>query len=391
MRLSLGASDMLMNDLRCLKFSNIQQENFRVLPSMSPPGTTSQPWSTQQSIMAPPSRLGSGGSASHQRSPQSQMTSNSRGGHNLDTTLFQPPRPGSSAPASVGLSGSSHINAASTSASASSNHGVSIPGSNSMSGALSVSALGGPSSNSSSNNASNAPESAVTVTGPPTGGSSVPSGVSPSGESQSSYDSANRPKHGESSSTGSGSNKRRRKGASGSHHHHHHHHDEEDNRIVDPETLAAQKLRNPVDALNLLVLAADSRKDPTARKEKGDGTSPESVHPDGHGTADGEGKAGVGSGEAGQGAMSNKLNPDGTVARVRFNSEPVSSSDESSAPAAPFQLSDFPLVKRAIVNTLELVYYVNLFFSKVHHIFPMVPYHRIPTTEAQLTAFARGE
>jgi len=56
----------------------------------------------------------------------------------------------------------------------------------------------------------------------------------------------------------------------------------------------------------------------------------------------------------------------------------------------PFQLSDFPLVKMNIVTTLELIYFVNLFFAKIHHIFPIVPHHRVPQTEAQLTSFARG-
>lgn len=59
--------------------------------------------------------------------------------------------------------------------------------------------------------------------------------------------------------------------------------------------------------------------------------------------------------------------------------------------AAPYQLSDFPLVKRGVLNTIEVFYYVNLFFTKLHPIFPLVPHHRIPRTEAQLTAFAKGK
>ena len=58
--------------------------------------------------------------------------------------------------------------------------------------------------------------------------------------------------------------------------------------------------------------------------------------------------------------------------------------------STPYQLSDFPLVKRGVLNTIEVFYYVNLFFTKLHPIFPLVPHHRIPRTEAQLTAFAKG-
>lgn len=65
--------------------------------------------------------------------------------------------------------------------------------------------------------------------------------------------------------------------------------------------------------------------------------------------------------------------------------------ESGSATPPPFALSDFPLVKRGIVTTIELIYFVNLFFAKIHHIFPIVPHHRIPTTEASLTAFARGK
>lgn len=159
--------------------------------------------------------------------------------------------------------------------------------------------------------------------------------VSPSGDSHSSYDSSHRK-------------------------HKHRHGNADENRIVDPDELASAKLRNPVDALNLLVLAADSR------KEKGQsGTTPE----------------GYGDGE--NATMREGDEPNKTKNGVRFRSASASS-------AAPFVLADFPLVQRGVISTLELIYFVNLFFAKIHHIFPIVPQHRIPTTEAELTAFARG-
>lgn len=172
--------------------------------------------------------------------------------------------------------------------------------------------------------------------------------VSPSGESQSSYDSNHR--------------KSKR------------HHTGDDSRIADPEILAAAKLRNPVDALDLLIQAADTR---VKGEGKGSMTSPEGAdghhhHHNHHGHHEG-------------GDTSMRGDGDGTLDK---NHDDVES---RSASPPPFTLADFPLVKRGIVSTIELIYFVNLFFNKIHHIFPIVPHHRIPTTEASLTAFARGE
>ena len=172
---------------------------------------------------------------------------------------------------------------------------------------------------------------------PPLAASAVPGSmstsiVSPSGDSAASLDSANR----------------RLKHRAG-----------EDARPVDPDELASAKLRNPVDALNLLVLAAD------AGKDKGQaGTSPE-----GHGDGD---------------ATMSRPSDD------QHDGKGLRRGSASPSPAPPFTLADFALVKRGVISTLELIYFVNLFFAKIHHIFPMVPQHRIPTTEAELTAFARG-
>lgn len=184
---------------------------------------------------------------------------------------------------------------------------------------------------------------------PATGNTTI---VSPSGESQSSYDSANRPR----------SSKRHGGG-------------DESSRIADPEILAAAKLRNPVDALDLLIQAADTR-------GKGDGkgsmASPEGAdghhhhHHHNHGYHEG-------------GETSMKGDGDNVLDK-NYNMN-----DSRSATPPPFTLADFPLVKRGVISTIELIYFVNLFFDKIHHIFPIVPHHRIPTTEASLTAFARGK
>ena len=126
-------------------------------------------------------------------------------------------------------------------------------------------------------------------------------------------------------------------------------------------TLAAAKLHNPVDALNLLVLAADRTE---TRKNE------EAVPSDRRHSREG-GKATImGSNEA------------------RGAQWPRATSASVSSPL--YTLADFPLVQRKIINEMELSYFINLFFSKIHHIFPIVPYKRIPTNEAELIAFARG-
>lgn len=170
--------------------------------------------------------------------------------------------------------------------------------------------------------------------------------VSPSGESHSSYDSTHRSK-----------SKR--------------HHTGDEARIADPEILAAAKLRNPVDALDLLIQAADTR---VKGEGKGTMTSPEGVDGHHHHHHHHEG-----------GDASMRGDGDGTLDKNYIDTE------SRSVSPPPFTLADFPLVKRGIVTTIELIYFVNLFFNKIHHIFPIVPHHRIPTTEASLTAFARGE
>lgn len=133
------------------------------------------------------------------------------------------------------------------------------------------------------------------------------------------------------------------------------------------EELAAANLRNPVDAMSLLVMAAGERKGAGAGKSKRKKSNT------------GESSLAQLAGKVGDG---DETGSSGSRADEDGNDAP--SSD-------PYQLSDFPLVKRGVLNTIEVFYYVNLFFTKLHPIFPLVPHHRIPRTEAQLTAFAKGE
>ena len=126
-------------------------------------------------------------------------------------------------------------------------------------------------------------------------------------------------------------------------------------------TLAAAKLHNPVDALNLLVLAADR----TETRKNEEGVSSDHRH-------------------SREGGKATIMDSD----RARGSQWPRSTSASVSLPL--YSLAEFPLVQRKIINELELSYFINLFFSKIHHIFPIVPYRRIPTNEAELIAFARG-
>lgn len=132
------------------------------------------------------------------------------------------------------------------------------------------------------------------------------------------------------------------------------------------EELAAANLRNPVDAMSLLVMAAGEGKGVNAQKGK---------H---HKLNNGEQSNRHLTGKAADG---DETGSSGSRADEDGNDMPAS---------PPYQLSDFPLVKRGVLNTIEVFYYVNLFFTKLHPIFPLVPHHRIPRTEAQLTAFAKS-
>ncbi|KAK4702747.1 hypothetical protein P7C70_g3474, partial [Phenoliferia sp. Uapishka_3] len=138
---------------------------------------------------------------------------------------------------------------------------------------------------------------------------------------------------------------------------------------VDAETLAAASLRNPVDALDLLVLAAD-RGVMESEGEKGD---------------QGENKNGDQLKERnGEGEMREASN--GKKRKVGERS-PAPKSTEPKAPT----LADFPLVKKGVVTTKKLCELVDVFFSRCHFIFPIIPYQRVPRTEEQLAKFAHEE
>lgn len=154
-----------------------------------------------------------------------------------------------------------------------------------------------------------------------------------------------------------------------------------DDEATNPETLAAANLRNPVDALNLLVLAAGERK-------PGQGDSPgtgRERHPEDAFMNDDDRDQPDGSGRAASAA-------DRALRESTHGGTLHAGSPERLTPSPPpYTLMDFPLVQRGIVTSIEIFYFFNLFFTKMHHIFPVVPHYRIPRTEAQLTAFTKGE
>ncbi|KAI5481636.1 hypothetical protein MNV49_002862 [Pseudohyphozyma bogoriensis] len=57
----------------------------------------------------------------------------------------------------------------------------------------------------------------------------------------------------------------------------------------------------------------------------------------------------------------------------------------------PPTCEDFPLVKKGILTVTKLKELVDMFFSKVHFIFPIFPVQRIPRTLSQLAQFAKDE
>ncbi|KAL8286374.1 hypothetical protein RQP46_004391 [Phenoliferia psychrophenolica] len=138
---------------------------------------------------------------------------------------------------------------------------------------------------------------------------------------------------------------------------------------VDAETLATASLRNPVDALDLLVLAADEGGRETL-EENGAGVE------NGHG-GDANGKNGG----------------DATMSEASPGSRGKGTTDADAVKPLPPppSLRDFPLVKKGVLTTRKLCELVDLFFSRCHFIFPVVPEYRVPRTEEQLAKFASEE
>lgn len=120
---------------------------------------------------------------------------------------------------------------------------------------------------------------------------------------------------------------------------------------ADPETLAAASLRNPVDALDLLLAAADGSKRvemPAPTREEGSSAGAhKTVSPHEHATQDTMGDIAIG--PTSNGAVSARLHG------VEERQQPAA------APAPAPKLEDFPLVKKGIMSTRKLCELVDTF------------------------------
>lgn len=140
-------------------------------------------------------------------------------------------------------------------------------------------------------------------------------------------------------------------------------------RKDDAEMAAAASLRNPVDALDLLVMAAKAKEvtDGVAGPDKGDTTSYSNMRDRvySHGSSPGTTK---------------ESHPNGKKSNTK--KEPI---------VSPPSLSTFPLIKNKILTINKLIDLVDIFFSRIHFVFPIIPYNRIPKTEQQVAKFASEE
>ncbi|KDQ49197.1 hypothetical protein JAAARDRAFT_43035 [Jaapia argillacea MUCL 33604] len=133
---------------------------------------------------------------------------------------------------------------------------------------------------------------------------------------------------------------------------------------VGPERLAAANLRNPEDAVNLLVLASEAAHQMNT----------------GEGSSDSEDNY-----SAGETSRTGAAPPRNVSPRSSRLSPLVQS--HRSTPS----LENFPLVKDGVLNVSQVHDLVDVFFTRIHFIFPMIPHHRIPKTLGQLAAFADEE
>lgn len=135
-------------------------------------------------------------------------------------------------------------------------------------------------------------------------------------------------------------------------------------RKDDAEMAAAASLRNPVDALDLLVMAAKA-KDATDRVAASDnGIATDSDMRD-HTTS--------------------YTSPPGLKeghSNGKTRNQPI---------VSPPSLSTFPLIKNRVLTINKLIDLVDIFFSRIHFVFPIIPYNRIPKTEQQVAKFAHEE
>ncbi len=147
---------------------------------------------------------------------------------------------------------------------------------------------------------------------------------------------------------------------------------------------------NPTDALNLLALAADV--DRASKSKNQNGKNKNKRRADGRSVAErDEGDIGLdlefestpiaddATGH-GVGARTNERRLWPWISRFTL-SPPIPSR------LRPPSLGTFELIKQNILNQNELSHLTSLFFSRVHVIFPMMSYNRIPRTGAELARF----
>ncbi|KIY72965.1 hypothetical protein CYLTODRAFT_417473 [Cylindrobasidium torrendii FP15055 ss-10] len=82
-------------------------------------------------------------------------------------------------------------------------------------------------------------------------------------------------------------------------------------------------------------------------------------------------------------------NPEDAMNLLVFQAQP--GADARISPHARPDLSKFPLVVEGILSHEQYPILVNLFFTKMHFFFPMVPFTRIPRTPEEMAKFAFEE
>ena len=126
---------------------------------------------------------------------------------------------------------------------------------------------------------------------------------------------------------------------------------------IEPEALAATALRNPVDALDLLVMAADSREDGDPNHQA----------------------------TSGIGEISSRSSD--------YSSAPATSRAQAIEPLAPptARLTDFPLIKDDVLTAAELRELVDCFLQRTHFIFPMLRIIAFPEQSCSLPSSPETE
>ncbi|KAG8923873.1 hypothetical protein FRC02_010838 [Tulasnella sp. 418] len=164
-----------------------------------------------------------------------------------------------------------------------------------------------------------------------------------------------------------------------------------------PESLAAASLRNPVDAVNLLVLASEAaQKLDESDEESSDDEmmtdGEDSLHqngtsPDGPKTNNDKSGASDSRLTVHQNQSIDESSPTSHTSGGRHNR----STSLANHVKEPPPLSTFPLVQQGVLTTEQLRFFVDIFFNRIHFLSPMVPHHRIPKTDDLLAKFAVDE